>query len=442
MAVPNAIVIDSSVLIHDPDAVDVLREGGNTLIVPWSVIFELERLRNKPDIGMDAMMAIDKLEAVRAGNNGNLKMVKNPDFSGLEFLDRGNTMHQVIAVARAVANDGAKHIYNKVKLVSRSSTLRLLAKDLGLRLEVEDYLHNQVSPLSPTAIKEVRVSANDIVSSERFAYEEDKHGDIIYNAGVVCHSNHDPLTGSIGEWRNRFVALRKGRYFRIVSPDINIMDLKPISINGAEPNWLQHVAMGQLMDPDIQMVFLEGVAGTGKTLLALAAALAQRNNYKSIVVTRPMIHLEDVDRMGYLPGNEQEKMSPWRRPIDQALDFLAELNDQNKLIISNLRTSGKLVMEPLDYIRGMTYSNTLVIVDEAQNITPHMVKTIITRAGMRTKLIFTGDLDQIDRSRVVGRRSSGLAYGMKKTMGHRIVGVTTFHQTVRSPLASLAQEVL
>ena len=440
----NAIIVDSSVLIHDPDAVDVLRAGGNALIVPWSVIFELENFRHKPDIGLDAAMAIDKLDALRAQNRGDLQLVKNPDFSGLDYLNKNNPMHQVIAVARGIANDGAKHLYDKVKLVSCNPTLRLLAKDMSLRLEVEDYHHNQVGPLSPSALKEIRVATEEITNHNHFAYFPEKHGDVFFNFGVICHSDYDPHSGQqIEEWQNRFVALRKGKNFRIVPPSINLLGLRPISINGQGPNWLQYVAMGQLMDTDIQMVFLEGVAGTGKTLLALAAAIAQRNHYKSIVVTRPMIPLEDVDRMGYLPGDQKEKMSPWVRPIEQALDFLVENGDKNnELIISNLRTKSRLVMDPLDYIRGVTYHDAFVIVDEAQNLTPHMIKTIITRAGLRTKLVFTGDLDQIDRSRVIGRRSSGLAYGIKKTMGHRIVGITHFHETVRSSLASLGQEVL
>ncbi|PWB39133.1 MAG: hypothetical protein C3F02_00750 [Parcubacteria group bacterium] len=438
----NAIIVDSSVLIHDPDAIEVLLEDGrNTLIVPWSVVIELGKLRNKPDFSLDALTAIEKLEALRTKNDSSLQMVKNPDFSGLEYLNRNDPAHQVLAAARSLNSE--KHRYDNVKLVSRDPALRLLARDLGYNMEVGDYRHNQVGPLFHEPMKVVRVSIDQISEDgETFPFVSAEHEGVALNEAVICESDYDPEVQESSVWGQRFVAIRKERNFHIVPPDIDLVGLRPASMNGNGANWTQHAAMGLLKDRDVQLVFLEGVAGTGKTLLALAAGLEQKQHYKRIVITRPMIHLEDVDRMGFLPGDEEAKMSPWARPIEQALVFLGQVDGRsNQKTIDQMRNRGGLILEPLDYIRGMTYHHVYLIIDEAQNLTPHMIKTIITRAGRDTKIVFTGDLDQIDRSRV-DRRSSGLAYAIKKMVGNRIVGIVTFHDTVRSPLASLGQEVL
>lgn len=157
-----------------------------------------------------------------------------------------------------------------------------------------------------------------------------------------------------------------------------------------------------------------------------------------------MVHLEDEDRMGFLPGGTMEKMSPWLTPIHQALNFLKENPEtrDHKSVIENVEGTHKIDFLPLDYIRGMTFSRCRLIIDDAQNLTPHQIKTIITRAGMGTKVVFTGDVGQIDRRRRLDERSSGLAYAMNRMRNRSLVGVTTFKETVRSPLAKLAEEEL
>ena len=200
--------------------------------------------------------------------------------------------------------------------------------------------------------------------------------------------------------------------------------------------------MAQLMDPDIKLVFLQGSTGSGKTLLALASALEQRRDYRQILITRPMVHLEDEDRIGFLPGPLQEKMSPWLRPIWRALNQLTENNQESKKLIEKLRESGKIDIEPLDFIRGMTFVKDFLIVDEAQNLTPHQVKTIITRSGMFSKLVFTGDTRQIDCRRRLDEKSNGLTYASNRLNNSPLVANSHFKYTVRSELADLAEKLL
>jgi PhoH-like ATPase len=238
-------------------------------------------------------------------------------------------------------------------------------------------------------------------------------------------------------------------------------------LNGNGHNWGQIIALGQLLNPEIKLVFLQGGAGTGKTLLSLASAVHQKEFYRQILVTRPLVHLEDENNMGFLPGDIKKKMAPWLQPIYQNLKLLDrnenEGNEQGSAFSNTKKsrkndnsnngkkTTDKMLEEekiailPLDYIRGQTLIKCFVIIDEAQNLTPHQVKTIITRVGDKTKIVFTGDLDQIDRTRKVGldRKSSGLAYAISQlTNKSSLIAATTFEQSVRSDLAKIAEEFL
>ncbi len=317
--------------------------------------------------------------------------------------------------------------------------MRLLAHELiRAGVVVENYYRDETEELKHRSPKEINVCPDEISDDFAFKYNPKLHGHVEENEGVVCFSNAFSKV-----WKGSFVAIKKGDFFRIVNPEIHAIGLKPYSLNGNGPNWQQYIALGQLLDPGVELVFLQGGAGTGKTLLALASAIEQRKLYQQIIITRPMIHLEDEDRMGYLPGDEMQKMTPWLRPVLRALAFLSNIDTfENKKLIDRLRDEAKVVFEPLDYIRGMTYHKDILIVDEAQNLTPHQVKTIITRAGEKAKIIFTGDLGQIDRRRRLDRKSSGLTYAIKRMMDHSLVGVTTFHESVRSRLAGLAEERL
>lgn len=429
----TALVTDTNVLVHNPQCIETLREEGNTLVVPWVGTLELDRLKDKPDIGWDAREAINLIEEIRKRGDDSLMIYRNPSFKSLGDLDKKVADHQIIATAKSLQKEKS---FGNVTLLSRDRTVRILARELGIH--ADDYVHNFSVPKA--GMKEINVPSQKVSSFLAFPFQ-DEFGDLKENEGVICYSDFNFNLSRCAKWGKNFAAIRKDKKCQIIPYGISAMGLRPYSLNGDGENWYQHVAFAQLLDPSIELVFLQGGAGSGKTLLALACAIEQRKLYHQIIVSRPMIHLEDEDRMGFLPGDEHQKMAPWLRPIMQAVNFLKEIkNNDNEKLITKLLEVKKIDFEPLDYIRGMTYYKTFMIIDEAQNLTPHQIKTIITRAGMHTKLVFTGDLGQIDRRRRLDRKSSGLAYAIATMGDHPRVGVTTFKETVRSPLASLAEE--
>ena len=191
------------------------------------------------------------------------------------------------------------------------------------------------------------------------------------------------------------------------------------------------------------MVALQGVAGTGKTLLALASSLEQKNKYSQIILARPIVPLSNRD-IGYLPGDANEKIGPYMEPLWDNLKFIKNqfgLKEKRHKNIDEMQEQGKIVITPLAYIRGRSLSDVYFIVDEAQNLTPHEVKTIITRAGENTKIVFTGDVNQID-SPYLDEQSNGLSYLIDKLKGHHLFAHIKLEKGERSELANLANEML
>ena len=205
----------------------------------------------------------------------------------------------------------------------------------------------------------------------------------------------------------------------------------------------QAFALDAIMNPKINLVTIQGVAGTGKTLLSLAGALEQRRNFHQIYLARPIVPLSNKD-IGYLPGDIKSKLNPYMEPLWDNLKFIknqfSEKEKEHKQITEMLENE-KLVVCPLAYIRGRSLSNVFFIVDEAQNLTPHEVKTIITRAGENTKIIFTGDVHQIDTP-YLDAQSNGLSYLIDKIKDRAIYSHITLEKGERSELANLANELL
>jgi PhoH-like ATPase len=445
----EAIIIDTNVAIHDPESIDVLRENGRTLFIPLVVIHELDALKDKPDIGIDAREALRRIEELTLGSEKTLRIIKQPYFKGLDGLDKKQADHQVIAAANTVYLKMKE--FANVALVSRDRPVRILAREFGFR--AEDYTRDETEVSAAAALLPTANVPRGKISSDFYFPHECVEDDLCIpeNGGVVCHSDWGGYTESsvLGsrEWGPAFAAIRKDDRFKIIPSNINAVGLKPYSLNGNGPNWHQYTAFTQLLDPSISLVFLQGGAGSGKTLLAMAAAIEMRSHYRRILITRPMVHLEDQNNMGFLPGDIEDKTGPWMRPIYEAIDYIKEVSGPHtRKIIEEMYEHKKFTTEPLDYIRGMSFYKCLLIVDEAQNLTPHQVKTIITRAGEGTTIIFTGDLGQIDLRRRLDRRSSGLSYAISRMVGNeeecRMVAVTNFKETVRSDLAKFAEKKL
>ncbi len=441
----KAKIVDTSALIHDPFCLKYFAEKEVVTCVPWTVLEELDGLKSRPDIGYDARQAVRIIEEMRSSNHPFLRVATAMDWKDIGFLEPGNNDHRILATANAL-----KKKYNRVEIVTKDAMMRIKARELGF--VAEDYYRDQVKTNDSPLLPRIKVPADDIdLETLTFDYNAEVHGEIPLNNGVVCISD---WAGDIkrpkekAKWGEQFAAIRKHNRFHVVPKNIQAAGIRSYSgrNNTIEPeaahNWPQNMALYVLFESDISLVFLEGGAGTGKTLLALAAAIEKRRDYRQILVTRPMVHLEDKDNMGYLPGDIREKMGPWLRPIWQNLSVLKDAKPENRELIDKLVLDKKIDIEPLDYIRGTTFIKSILIIDEAQNLTPHQVKTIITRAGVGTKLIFTGDLDQIDRKRRLDRASNGLAYAAGRLAGQDIVARVKFHTSVRSELAKIGVELL
>jgi len=215
-------------------------------------------------------------------------------------------------------------------------------------------------------------------------------------------------------------------------------------VYGVKPkNAEQAFALNALLNDNIKLVALQGVAGTGKTLLALASALEQHKKYQQILLARPIVPLSN-NEIGFLPGDANDKISPYMEPLWDNLKFIKSQfgeNERKHKAITELQEGGKIVISALAFIRGRSLSNMMIIVDEAQNLTPHEIKTIITRAGEGTKIIFTGDVNQIDTP-YLDEYSNGLAYLISKLKGQNLFAAVKLEKGERSELANLANDLL
>ena len=213
---------------------------------------------------------------------------------------------------------------------------------------------------------------------------------------------------------------------------------------GIKPrNAEQTFGLNALLNEDIKLVALEGVAGTGKTLLALASALEQKNKYDQIILARPIVPLSNRE-IGFLPGDAEDKISPYMQPLWDNLTFIKnqfKANEKKSRVLEQLQESGLLTITALAFIRGRSLTNAIFIIDEAQNLTPHEVKTIITRAGEGTKVIFTGDINQIDTP-YMDEHSNGLTYLIDRLKGNALFAHIKLEKGERSELANLANEML
>ena len=270
----------------------------------------------------------------------------------------------------------------------------------------------------------------------------DSINDIYSNSGIEPHKILDekPLD-------NNYFILKSNKnsvlaHFSPVSGKIEKVEKRPVY--GIKPrNAEQTFAIHAILNPEVQLVTIQGVAGTGKTLLALAGALEQRRNFKQIYLARPIVPLSNKD-IGYLPGDIKSKLNPYMEPLWDNLKFIQDQfveNDKEGSRLNDMVNNEKIVVTPLAYIRGRSLSNICFIVDEAQNLTPHEVKTIITRAGENTKIIFTGDIHQIDTP-YLDSQSNGLSYLIDRLKGNPIYAHITLEKGERSILANLANDLL
>jgi PhoH-like ATPase len=434
-------IIDTNVLLHDYKCIYNFEE--NDIIIPIVVLEELDKFKRGNDLinfhAREFTRELDKLSGdmlltanIPLGENlGNMHIETGKDFSekvNQSFPER-TADHRILAIADYVCNTNKD---KTVVLITKDINLRMKAKSLGII--AQDYENDKVANIDDLykGISILEGVNQDLISklyeipegvnAEEFNLESNLSGHqffIMKNNGSSALAHYNPVNKLL----NRVI--KQSTY-------------------GIDPrNAEQTFAIEALSNPDIQLVSLTGKAGTGKTLLALAAALQQHKRYKQIFLARPIVPLANRD-LGFLPGDVKEKMDPYMQPLYDNLTVIKhKFSHQSPefLRINDMMKEEKLVITPLAYIRGRSLSSIFFIVDEAQNLTPHEIKTIITRAGEGTKMIFTGDIEQID-SPYLDIASNGLSYLSDKMKDQDIFAHVNLVKGERSFLAELASKLL
>lgn len=429
-------VLDTNILIHDPYSIYNFR--GNDIYLPIEVIEEIDKLKQKPNTAIHARMASRVLEEIR--KKGNLsegialpndiffKVERTADLNLLpEGLKKDIVDNHIIAVVMGIKK---REPDRKVIFVTKDINLRIKADAVGV--EVEDYSTDKV------VYDDLDKGYLEIEVSKEVFDKYNKHGKI----------NIEELKIDFKPTPNFFFIIKCGQEEtagRVLGDKVKKFLNGDINAWGARArNQEQRFAMELLMDESIKAVSLVGKAGTGKTLLAIAAGLEQvveRKKYSKLYIARPIIPMGKD--LGFLPGNEKDKLRPWMQPIFDNIEFLSDVKGDKagEKVITGLESMGLLKVEALTYIRGRSMPNAFIIIDEAQNLTPLEMKTIITRVGENTKIVFTGDPYQID-SAYLDANTNGLTYMAEKLKDEAIVGHITLVKGERSELAELGAKLL
>ncbi|WP_236695663.1 PhoH family protein [Lentimicrobium saccharophilum] len=433
-------VLDTSVILYNHDSINNFED--NDVAIPITVLEELDNFKKGNDTknfeAREFIRIIDSLSdnatltdwiPLVKSKGGMFKVVMNErsDLDARQIFDDNKPDHRILNAALSLVQE---YPDRKVILVSKDINLRLKAKSLNLT--AEDFLTGKIKDVEGlyTGISTINNLSSRIIDKlyqSGYCLPRDigvknpvpNHYYILRNTNTSALACYNALT-------RRIERLEKRSAFRITP-------------RNAE----QVFAMHAILNPDVKLVTLQGVAGTGKTLLALAAALEQKRNFKQVFLARPIVPLSNKD-IGYLPGDIKSKINPYMEPLYDNLKFIqsqySEKDKEYKNITDSLENE-KLVIQPLAYIRGRSISNVCFIIDEAQNLTPHEVKTIITRAGQGTKIIFTGDIYQIDTP-YLDAQSNGLSYLIDKVKHHSIYAHVRLEKGERSELANLANDLL
>ncbi len=432
-------ILDTNVLLHDPNSLLNFQE--NNVFVPIEVIEEIDRFkRESSELGQHARMVSRMMdgfretgslsEGVKLPNGGRLRIVfKDNNGNGHGRPAISNTVDSKIVSCALDVQAADKNIHTV--LVTKDINLRIKADASGL--PAEDYETDlvNISELY-TGMTEKAVSP-EVMAKFRANEELELDASMRYSPSEYCTL--------IDEVNPKRTALTK------VDPTgkklLPIIDVRE-GVWGIKPrNREQHFAFDALLDDRIKIVTLMGKAGTGKTLMAMAAGLKRTimdREFRRVIVARPTISMGK--EIGFLPGTLEEKLNPWMQPIHDALELLSDLNMGNEHRRSgDLMRSGSIVVEALSFIRGRSIANQFMIIDEAQNLTPLEVKTIITRAGEGTKIILTGDPYQIDNP-YVDSASNGFNYIVSRFRPHAIAAHIELQKGERSELAELAANIL
>ncbi len=439
-SLPKIFVLDTSVILYNHHALESFEE--NDVAIPISVLEELDNFKKGNDTknfeAREFIRVIDSYSEGRSLTNwiplngkglGKFKVVmdENSEPDARKIFGDNKNDHKILNAAIRLR---AEYPHRKVILVTKDVNLRLKAKSLDVM--AEDFETGKIKNV-------------DDLYKGKSVIEGIDHGiiDKIYQDGF-CEVNdlfkEKPIPNHYFIIKNT-----KTSVLATYNPFINKIERveKRSAYNIKPRNAEQVFAFHAIMNPNVKLVTIQGVAGTGKTLIALAGALEQRRDFRQIYLARPIVPLSNKD-IGYLPGDIKSKLNPYMEPLFDNLKYIQSTFDERekegKKIQEMLETE-KLVISPLAYIRGRSLSNIYYIIDEAQNLTPHEVKTIITRAGENTKIVFTGDIYQIDTP-YLDTQSNGLSYLIDRMHHHPIHAHITLEKGERSELANVANELL
>ena len=436
-------VLDTNVILHDYKCIENFQE--NDIYLPIVVLEELDKFKKGSDqINYNAREFVRELDTLTSNDlflkgaslgpgKGTLHVVTGDKYQEkiYQSFPEKTADHRILSCTLSVA-ESEKDRKVKTILVTKDVNLRMKARSLGI--EVEDYITDKVinvdifkraqdiyENIDPDLIDKMYASP-DGIDADLF----DIKSKLEPNECFILKSVRNSVLARYNPFTNKFKKVEKASNY------------------GIQPrNAEQSCAFEVLNDPDVKLIGLTGKAGTGKTLLALASALKQANVYKQILLARPIVALANKD-LGFLPGDEKQKVAPYMQPLFDNLNvikgqFAPGGSDARK--IDDLQKNGQLVIEALAFIRGRSLSETFCIIDEAQNLTPHEIKTIITRAGEGTKMVFTGDIQQID-SPYLDAQSNGLAYMVDKMKGQELFAHINLIKGERSQLSELASDLL
>ena len=434
-------VLDTNVILHDFHSIFNFEE--NDIIIPIVVLEELDKFKKGNEtINLQArefMRELDRLTEIGVDLEEGIPLGKD---RGTLYIINGKPFNKDMQMAfseqipdhkiLAVALWEKEHFPDKhVILVSQDINLRMKAR--ALKMEAQDYKTGKVSNTARLfdGMRTLPNTSDDFVGR-------------LYRESVIT-LDKSGLENDFYANEYFIVGDEKSNVLCFYNQNLGVIEkVKKFRASGITPrNAEQSFAMDALMRPDIQLITITGKAGTGKTLMALAAALEQSKSFGQIYLSRPVVALGGKD-LGYLPGNEKQKTSPYMQPLFDNLNVIKHalgINSKASQNFDAMIKEEKLLITPLAYIRGRSLGNAFFIVDESQNLTPHEIKTIITRAGEGTKMVFTGDVEQID-SPFLDMRSNGLSYLADKMKGQApFVHINLTHGE-RSQLADLASRLL
>jgi PhoH-like ATPase len=431
-------VLDTSVLLHDHQAITTFED--NNVAIPITVLEELDKFKvgndTKNFCAREVIRFIDRLSGsgglqdwITLGKGkGNFRVImeqKPKKLDAENIYAEGKNDHKIINAALFLKESEPK---KSITLVTKDINLRIKAKALGVI--AEDYETGKVAIKS-----EEKSNTIEGVDSEKIRE--------IFTKGRI---DENGILGA-NKLTNGYYILKNGKSSSLAFFNHAVDQIERIEkefVYGIKPkNAEQAFALHALMNQNIKLVAIQGVAGTGKTLLALASALEQAKQYNQIILARPIVPLSNKE-IGFLPGDASDKIGPYMEPLFDNLKFIKSQfgpNEKKHKAILEMQESGKILITPLAFIRGRSLSNIMFIIDEAQNLTPHEVKTIITRAGENTKIVFTGDVHQIDTP-YLDENSNGLAYLIDRLTGQKLFSNVKLEKGERSDLANMANDLL